>query len=143
MSALPETAAKTAIGSLLSKYADAPYLSDEFWAGVVGAKCVANRAAIRRIFDQLDADPNRLEERDKVLRRQHVNEQDSVEWWEEHAHHLRREYEDALAIHERVKAGTMADYSPDERGADEDSARISRERADFANAQALPKWRAS
>jgi hypothetical protein len=128
LSSIPERQAAERIGELISQHANIP-LTEHAWTEI-GGKVVASRAVIRSEFDSLDVDPQRLPERDVVLSQQRSNDVESVVWWEEHAHHLRREYEDALTVLERVKAGTMADYSgPDERGAQEDTDRLNAERA--------------
>jgi phage gp36-like protein len=125
---LPERLAAERVGSILRQYVDAP-LTDAFWTQV-GGKVVANFAAIAAVHAELVADPARMRDRGEVLKQQASNEVESDVWWEEHVHHLRREYEDALRILERVKAGTLSQLvDRDDRAAQEDTDRISQERA--------------
>jgi hypothetical protein len=138
LSSIPERQAAERIGELISQHANIP-LTEHAWTEI-GGKVVASRAVIRSEFDSLDVDPKRLPERDVVLSQQHSNDVESVVWWEEHAHHLKREYEDALRILERVKAGTLSQLvDRDERAAQEDTDRISAERASEKAAAGAPR----
>jgi hypothetical protein len=142
LSSIPERQAAERIGSLISQHANIP-LTEHAWTEI-GGKVVASRAVIRSEFDSLDVDPARLPERDVVLSQQRSNDVESVVWWEEHAHHLRREYEDALAVLERVKAGTLSQLvDRDEVAADEDDRRLSDEAAADKAVAGAPRVRAS
>jgi hypothetical protein len=138
LSSIPERQAAERIGELISQHANIP-LTEHAWTEI-GGKVVASRAVIRSEFDSLDVDPQRLPERDVVLSQQHSNDVESVVWWEEHAGHLRRELDDALRILERVKAGTLSQLvDRDEVAAQEDTDRISAERASEKAAAGAPR----
>lgn len=114
---IPETEAASRIASVLGEHLDPRWLTDQAMQAI-SSKVVAHRGFIRSVFDSLDANPRRLPERDVLLRQDATAQLDSAEWWGEHLHHLERECADARAIYERVKAGTLAEFDPDERDAD-------------------------
>lgn len=132
MSALPEVDAAARVGSLLSKWADAPYLSPEFWTQVVGAKAVAHRGPLRAIFDAVDQDPRRLREPNNILRQQASASFDDQDAALERLCEL--EQERAEVVGWLVAMGSPHVDAPlvdrDERAADEDDRRISQERQD-------------
>lgn len=145
--ATPQTVERIAaerIGRVISKHLDPGHWhTPRFWTEV-GAKSIAHRGYIRGVFDELDADPRRIGAGNEPQRRQQQTARlDDADFWAEHVGHLRRELVDAEAIWERVKAGHVDRYDPDTRAADEDDARVSRERADAAAATAVPKGIAS
>lgn len=130
MSAIPEADAAARVGAYLSRYAEGRYLTEAFWT-MVGGKAIAGRDVLRRMFDELDADPARLRERDVKLQQDATSQVDSVEYWAEHLHHIRRELEDAEAIYERVRRAHHVDrYDPDDVTQDREDDRSREERQD-------------
>lgn len=129
--------------SLVATHLDRRYVTDRLLRDIAG-KVVASRDVVRAIFDRLDADPNAIAQRDRVLRQQQTAAlSDEDEALERAAHH-KRGYEQAmrsLAAMGSVYAGSLVDR--DGRAADEDSARIARERADEHAAAGMPRGMAS
>lgn len=138
MSALPETRAAESVGSLLSRFADAPYLSEQFWTGVVGAKAVASRDALRGIFDALDRDPKRLGDRGTVLKQQREATVDDLELLDEDIHLLLAELATKRAMRDQIAATRVPEYDPDERAErSEDAQRRERRQDDRASREAV------
>lgn len=139
---LPETHAAERIGEIIGRYQDPAWLTPECLK-YVGSKVVANRAAIRQVLSELDAHPNRLPDRDVVLARQQYAQVDDLSYWLEHRGHLQRECDDVDRIIARIEAGHSDRFSPDDRAADEDTARISAERASERAIEHAPRGIAS
>lgn len=125
---LPEYKAAEKLAAVIGTHLQPPWFTTAALEEVM-RKLVAHRPFVRTVLDELDEDPHRLTERKVMLRQERTPDFEDAEWWGEHVHHLKREYEDALAIFERVQAADRS-ARQDVRGADEDDARIGRERAD-------------
>lgn len=144
MTAIPEAKAASRIASIIGTYLSPQWFTPAALEAIA-AKVVANRAAVRSIFDELDADPNRLGVRDKTLRQQQVSHYSDEDQILERLHEIKRDREmwDAeehlLYGYLHGMGSTYALPDRDERGADEDDARLSRERADEAAAAGMPK----
>lgn len=103
-------------------------------------KVVAHRSFFRSVFDELDADPKRIADRDKVLRQQERQSYDHQDDILERLTYIETERDLLHGYLRRMGspyAPPLAD--PDARGADEDDARISREQRDAAAADAMPR----
>lgn len=132
MSALPEVDAAARVGSLLSKWADAPYLSPEFWTQVVGAKAVAHRGPLRAIFDAVDQDPRRLREPNNILRQQASASFDDQDAALERLCELEQERAEVVGWLVAMGSPHVDRYDPDEVAADRQDARDRIERQDEA-----------
>lgn len=134
---LPENKAAARLAGVIGTHLQPAWLTNAALEDVC-RKVIAHRGFFRTVFDELDADPKRLPEPHRDLRETRVNEVESVDWWAEHVHHLKREYEDALAIYERVRSGRIAEYDPDARDRDREDDRLREERQDATAADAAP-----
>src|SRR5436189_227006 len=123
MTPIPERECAERIARAIAPHVQPRWLTEACLADVC-KKIVAHRAFVRDAFDSLDADPQRLPERDVVLREQTTNQLEDKDYWLEHAGHLRRELDDCLAIIARIE---QRDRTPrqDVRTADEDDRRLS------------------
>lgn len=90
--------------------------TDQFY-GLLARRLVANALLVRGYLAPV------VEEDRVVLQQQRMAKLDDVDWWAGHVHHLKREYEDAAAIYERVKAAHVADYDPDAKAQDREDDR--------------------
>jgi hypothetical protein len=128
-SKIPEVRVAERIGSLISRYMQSPYLTDDFWTAV-GGKIAANRGVLRAVFDELDADPKRLRERGSVLRQQQTASLEDRDYWLQEAAIAKAAWREACANAEACGADHRDLYDPDSRGEDEDDARIAAEARD-------------
>lgn len=137
---IPEVAAAQRAGSLLRRFVVSPYLTDEFWTEV-GGKCVASRAALRVLFDELDADPRRLGERDKVLRQDRTAEIDDYDLLlEEAAWHKQQWAECCDAAESLRRRERVAEFDVDAREVDREDDRLREQRQDEAARQDAPRF---
>ena len=77
------------------------------------------------------------------LRQQPVLSLSDEDFFAEQAHYHLKGYREAMGVLVAMGSPYAKDYDPDERGADEDSERISLERADDKRSDAMPKGLAS
>lgn len=113
---------------------------------IIGGR--ARRMFGRRVYEfraQVAAICARVEPpaREVQLRRQAVNDVDSLDWWTEHAGHIRREYEDALAVIERIRAGRVPEHDPDAVAEAREDAKAREVRQDEAASREAPRVVAS
>lgn len=135
---IPEVATARKLAEVVARYLDPKWLTPACLEQVMG-KVVAHRGVFRTAFDDLDADPKRLPDDDFRLQQQATPNLDDVDWWREHVHHLKAEYDEAATTLRRVIASrTEPLFDRDEAGADEDDRRISQARADEKAADAAP-----
>ena len=125
---------RDATASLLTLLAKGDTAHSEQFYGGLARRLVANAMLVRGYLAPV------VEEDRVVLQQQRSQQLEDVDWWAEHVSHLKREYEDAAAIYERVKAAHVTQLvDRDERAADEDDRRLSREAADEKAAAGMPK----
>ena len=132
---IPETAAAERIASMIGEYLSPTWLTDTCLK-TIGAKVVAHRMTIRSVFDELDADPARIPDRDVVLRQQATSTLTDAEALDEDIHLLQRELADKRAM--RARIGSLPEYDPDEVAADRADVRAREQAQDeAANRQAV------
>lgn len=111
---LPEVEAASRVVELVAKYLPArDVLSDAFMQRIGGA-VVAHRHVLRPIFDAVDADPRRLGDRGRVLRRDPVLEFDTLEAIDEELDLLQRELEAKRAMRDLIVSSRAGEYDPDD-----------------------------
>lgn len=141
MSAIPEVEAASRIASLLDKHQNPRWLTPACLQ-YVSSKVVGHRHAVAAIFDELDADPKRIPEREFRLQQQAVAAFDDRDFFLEQAAYHLAGYRDACAV--LSKMGVPQDlYDADFRGEREDDRRISQERRDENAIANAPKGIAS
>lgn len=122
------------IGRMISKHLDAAGMHTERFWSAVGGKVLAHQGFISSVFRDVKADPHHIGDRDPIVLRQqqNSNREDDMTWWLETAQYHKRAYEEAVDMIDRLTARAAAERESDvdERGADEDDRRVSRERAD-------------
>lgn len=135
---IPETKAAERLAAAIGSHLQPAWFTTAALVAVC-KKVIAHRGFFRGVFDELDATPGRIGERDVVLRQQSTQQLSDPDYWAEHVHHLRRELTDAEAILERVKAGTIADFDPDARDRDREDDRERVARQDEAASAGAPR----
>lgn len=138
---LPETAVAQRVGALLGKHLDPAWLTPRALTAI-GNKVVANRAALRVLFDEVDADPRRLGDRKSVLRQDRPGSLSHEDVLLERLHHIDREREELLGWLRSMRS-VHVEYDPDERAAQEDTDRLNAERRAEKAADQAPRGIAS
>jgi hypothetical protein len=143
MTLLPESVAAERIAAAVSPHLSPAWLTERCIRDLC-LKLVAHRDFVRAVFDELDADAKRIGDRGEVLKQQATSSLSDEDAILERLHHLRSEESYLNAC--LTAMGSR--YAPklrdeDERAAQEDTDRISAERASEKAVAGAPRVRAS
>lgn len=138
----PEGQAAARLVSLVGTHLDRKYVTERLLCDIA-AKYVAARDVVRQAFDELDADPKAIGQRDKVLRQQPTATLDQYDHLLELAAEHKQAWSDLCAEAEDLRRRRVAEFDPDAVAEDREDVRAKEQRQDDHAAENAPRGIAS